>query len=235
MKSFNWILGLIIIGIIVITALCLLPEITSADVSSNQILYYSQINQSQNDPIEYRVAQGDTIYQGKTYDLSGVSGDTLVYAHWNDWKSEDVNCQPDQIIDIRYWTTLNNKRAVWTDPAKWITGNWYYWDDYECGLTYYDYSLHQIVTRTTPFQAENKLAFRIVKPSGQAIPQNRIIPTIMIVPGYIRLYSQADEIQPIETPAQAIHPAPDNVWWVKYLLGIILVGAIIVYILIIQE
>lgn len=107
------------------------------------------------------VMQGNTIYQGKTYDLSGVSGLSYQFAHWNDWKVENTDCFPDEIKDIWYIRTGLNERAV---PLDWSVGNWYYWDWWECNLTHYDYSQLKTVNATEPLQADNKFAFTIITP-----------------------------------------------------------------------
>ena len=130
-------------------------------ITPTQTLEYHQ-EPVQNDPLSLYVKQGDTIYLGKTYDLSGASGISYEYAFWSDWKQADQNCEPDRVIDIRYFRTLTNEQAVLLDPAKWAIGNWYYWDSWQCNITHYDYSEGKTVISTQPIQAENNLAFTII-------------------------------------------------------------------------
>lgn len=143
-------------------------EIINQTITPAVTLEYHIESSLQNDPLELYVTQGDKIYRGKTYDLSGVSGLSYQFAHWNDWKIENTDCSPDQINDIWYIRTGTNMRAVYLDPEKWSSGNWYYWDWWECNLTHYDYSKRKTVQATGPLQADNKLAFILINPLTNA-------------------------------------------------------------------
>jgi hypothetical protein len=136
----------------------LTPRVTAAELQ----YYQSALH---NDPLELMVSQGDTIYLGKTYDLSLVVGISGKLAWWKDWHQENFDCTPTKIIDIR-----SDRSAIYLNES----GNWWYWDDYECGLSYYDYSLHETVTRNSPLQHDNKLAFTVIKPKTLPLMLNHV-------------------------------------------------------------
>lgn len=153
--------------LITLTFLAFLIGPTSAAMLINGTLYYNNLTPD-NDPLELYVNQGDTVYLGKTYDLSGVEPITHLYAYWKNWKDAGVTCAPDKIIDTWYIRTLTNERAVWLDPASWAAGDWYRWDPNECNITHYDRSEHIIVKATEPLQRDNKLVFTIIRPPQSA-------------------------------------------------------------------
>ena len=130
--------------------------------AENATLEYHQ-EPLHNDPLELYVTQGDTLYLGKTYDLSGVTPITHLYAHWNNWKNENTDCFPSTVIDTWYIETLTDERAVWLGGSKgWAVGDWYYWDPVECSISHYDYSQQKVVVNDAPLPADNKLAFIII-------------------------------------------------------------------------
>lgn len=106
-------IALVLAGLALVVFCCLLIEVASAD------LVYSANFTPKNNLLESSVKQGDTIYLGKTYDFSGVTGFSYEYAWWSDWKEENANCDPDKIIDIRYWKTLQEENAIYLDPKIW--------------------------------------------------------------------------------------------------------------------
>ena len=140
----------------------------------------------QNNPLDLRVNQGDTIYLGKTYDLSGVFGVTGQLAYWKNWKLENVNCNPDIVVDINYYRTRVNESAVYLSPKTWTLGNWYYWDAWECTITHYDFETHQVVQRNTPFDHDNKFAFKIISPGTKYFPGPEL--TITPIEKYSAIY-----------------------------------------------
>ena len=142
--------------------------------AENATLEYHQ-EPLHNDPLELYVTQGDTLYLGKTYDLSGVTPITHLYAHWNNWKNENTDCFPSTVIDTWYIETLTDERAVWFDPLKWAVGDWFYWDPVECNIAHYDYSQMKTVVNSAPLPADNKLAFIIRQPPYDYVVRGSII------------------------------------------------------------
>lgn len=122
-----------------------------------------------NNPLELTVSQGDTLYLGKTYDLSMASGITHKFAFWKDWKVANTNCAPDKIIDVRYFSNHTNSSAVFINPDEWQAGDWYYWDETDCTITHYERGTG-IVIANAPMPHDNKFAFTIIKPKS-IIPQ----------------------------------------------------------------
>lgn len=180
----------IIFAVLFFLALLLLIHPASGDVvrgapDQNAKLEYHQEG-LKNNPLELYVSQGDRIYQGKTYDLSRVTGISYQYAHWNNWKDEDFTCTPDQIIDIWHIRTGINENAV---QVNWPLGNWYYWDWWECNLTHYDYSTQKTVQATTPLQNDNKLAFTVINPPYLPTLNNPIKEGFIPVPTYVSAYA----------------------------------------------
>jgi hypothetical protein len=132
--------------------------------------YHQESTWQQNNPLEYRVTQMDRIYAGKTYDLTGTTGISYYYAHWNNWTKANNDCFPDKIIDIRYYRTLNNPKATYINPEQWTTGDWYYWDGDECNITHWDSATGTRVKATAPLQNDNKFAFTVKTPTDQQLP-----------------------------------------------------------------
>ena len=175
---------LLIIGI----ALCIgLAWLMGSTASAEGLFYFSNLS-PQNNPLEYSVKQGDTIYLGKVYDFSKLAGFSKEYAFWQDWKKQNADCDPDKIIDTRYHTTFTNNKANYLDPKIWNTGDWYQWDGGECNLTHYNYETHEWEVSTDPLPADNKFAFRIISlPPAKASPLINIL-DIEEVPPYKTLY-----------------------------------------------
>lgn len=149
--------------------------------------YHQDTDRQKNDPLNPEVHQGDTIYLGKTYDLSFVTGVSNEYAYWTNWKVENTDCSPTKRVDIRYFQTFINKTSVTLNLNQWTAGDWYYWDSYECGMEYYDYETGQTLTRDRPFDHENKLAFHVIRP--RSIPLQTIqIASIVPIKGYQTAY-----------------------------------------------
>lgn len=177
--------------------ICLLITTVHADVRGQPqpTLNYHQETDKINDPLVDYVTQGNTIYQGRVYDFSGITGAQYQYAWWKDWKLENTNCNPDRTMNIFYPETLINPKAVWLDPARWPVGDWYYWDMLECNITYYDHDTKKATQKNVPLQADNKLAFIIKKGPANIIPAQYTIPMFIPVDGYKTAY-------PTTTPAQ---------------------------------
>lgn len=174
---------IILIGIALMVGCAWLISSASAELT------YSMNITPINDPLSPTVKQGDTIYMGKVYDFSTLAGFSREYAHWHDWREEDLNCNPDVIVDTRYWSTLTNRKAVYIDPSQWLPGNWYQWDGYECNITHYNIDTHQWESRDEPLQSDNKYAFEIVA-IPKVFPEPLVTPAdIVPVGAYERFYS----------------------------------------------
>lgn len=116
-----------------------------------------------NNPLQLRVNQGDHLFLGKIYDMEGVIGLSGKVAFWSDWKIENTNCAPSKIVDLRF-----SKRAIFLG-SQFSSGNWFFWDEYECNITSLDYGNGSKtgitrVERNAPLSHDNKLAFTIIKP-----------------------------------------------------------------------
>jgi hypothetical protein len=150
---------LALIGMLIIIALAfgsyILPPAQAA------LQYYQE--SPHNNPLELTAKQGDTLYLGKTYDLSMVSGITHKYAFWSNWKEANTNCNPSKIMDVRYYANHTNDTAVFLDPLTWEAGDWYYWDETDCTITHYERGTG-IVIANAPLSHDNKFAFTIIKP-----------------------------------------------------------------------
>ena len=142
----------------------------------------------QNDPLTPQVHQGDTLYLGKTYDLSLVTGVSSEYAYWKNWKAENTDCNPTKTMSVQYYHALVNKSSVMLKDDQWNIGEWYYWDEYECNLTYYDYETRQTVTRNKPFDHDNKLVFFIINPPRNKPLIDYPIASIVPIKGYQTAY-----------------------------------------------
>ena len=211
-----------------VSIFCLILLISSV---SAQTVYFSKINQSDNDPIESRPAQGDTLYLGKTYDLTGVSGVSRAYAYWKDWKLENTNCQPDRIVDINYYKTLTNREAVWLDPAIFTTGNWYYWDEIECNLTWYDFNNGTLMHQDKPFPSDNKLAFRITNAPQAYVWQQQNAITSTEIEGY-RSYYEKPPAGPAPYKASDLTTNPEAESWPLWIYILIVIAALAAFALV---
>ncbi len=176
----------ILITLIILSCL-VLPA--SAAMLINGTLYYNNLTPD-NDPLELYVRQGDSLYLGKTYDLSGVTPITYLYAWWKNWKDAGATCKPDKTIDIWYIRTMTDEKAVRLDPEKWEIGDWYYWDPEDCNITSYDRSEHKVVKATGPLQADNKFAFTIIRPPARVFPVIQSIPVFTPGQTYKSAYQQ---------------------------------------------
>lgn len=130
----------------------------TAGTNLNGALYWANIT-PQNDIYELSVNPGDTLLQGRSYDLMNVYGFSGTFAHWNDWKTEYENCNPDIIINTSYIKTNGrvNPKNVYLDPSMWATGDWFQWDGcfdrYEKGQTEANY---------VPYSNDNAKMFKII-------------------------------------------------------------------------
>ena len=150
--------------------------------SNTTIFYYNNIT-PQNDPKEWRVYPGDTLYLGGTYDLSYVTGTTKQFAWWKDWKYESTDCNPDVVNSVSYIDTNGriNPKMVYLDPEKYKVGNWWQWDG--CFIDPSPKKNGEI--HWLPYKNDNSLAFRIIyppvwppiTPTPAPTPQQIYIPT----------------------------------------------------------
>jgi hypothetical protein len=124
------------------------------------VFYFNNIT-PKNDPKEWRVNPGDTIYLGGTYDLSYVMGVSKQFAWWKDWKYESTDCSPDLVNTVSYIQTNGriNSKMVYIDPEQYKIGNWWQWDG-----CYIDRTDRSGIAKWLPYKADNNLAFRIIYP-----------------------------------------------------------------------
>jgi hypothetical protein len=185
-------LALVLMLALIAPALAENSTVVRGQITPTATLEYYQ-ETPQNSPYDLYVHQGDTLYLGKIYDLSGASGISYYFAHWNNWKDENANCNPDNVVDIKYVRTLNDPRATELRADKWAVGNWYYWDWWECNITHYNYSNHTIMAATGPLQADNKFAFKVISAPSRQIVFNTLGNTLEPTPGYISAYSNTSK------------------------------------------
>lgn len=145
----------ILIGVLALVLILMVPP------AAAELQYYQSYYT--NNPLQLRVNQGDHIFLGKIYDMEGVIGLSGKIAYWKDWKNENTDCAPSKIVDLRF-----SKRATFLGP-QFSSGNWYFWDEYECNITSLDYgngskSGITRIERNAPLSHDNKLAFTIVNP-----------------------------------------------------------------------
>jgi hypothetical protein len=67
----------------------------------------------------YRPGQGDIIYQGDTYDLTGVMDWTMQVGWWKNYYASE---KPDVIVNLESFPT-----RVYIDPVKFPLGTWHKW------------------------------------------------------------------------------------------------------------
>jgi hypothetical protein len=186
-QSLSRIVGVVVI-LVALASSVMADTQTSTEITATTTLeYYQKV--PQNSPLDLYVHQGDTLYLGKTYDLSGASGISYFFAHWNNWKNESTDCHPDQIVDINYIRTLNQPRATLLSSDKWSVGNWYYWDWWECNITHYNSITHKSEAATGPLQADNKFAFEIVNPENTVKNFRQLQDTLVPITGYRSAYA----------------------------------------------
>ena len=146
-----------------------LPVVSSAD---DQDLKYFPGTSYTNDPFELRVYPRDTIYLGRTYDLSYVMGSNHTFARWNDWKLGGLDCSPDDIYPIDYIQTNGevNPKAVFLDPANgWKTGDYYQWDG--CMVKY---NLKSGDYDSIPHLNDNNYMFTVINPPQRDNSEERL-------------------------------------------------------------
>lgn len=193
----------------------------------NKTFYYNNIT-PKNNPREFTIYPGDTIYLGGTYDLSYVAGVSKQFAWWKEWKREDTDCSPDIVNTISYIDTNGaiNPKMVYIDPAKYKIGNWWQWDG-----CYKDTSASYKTgdpDKWLPYMNDNNLAFRIIYPP--VTPEPTAPPT---VPTTIRIPTKT--IMPTIN-ASAVMPTPEIKpikegwpWWIYLIIiVIIIIGVVLV-------
>jgi hypothetical protein len=129
-----------------------------------------------NDPFEFQVNPGDTIYLGRIYDLRNVMGTNHTIALWNDWRMGGSNCNPDKLFTVGYIETNGqiNPKAVYLDPSKgWKAGDYYAWS----GCFYkYDFKTGEKIQKT--YSHENNFMFTVINPPPRVknmTPQSEVI------------------------------------------------------------
>jgi len=114
---------------LLVLALLLIQPAAFAGTTIGNTFYWANIT-PQNDLYELAVNPGDTLLQGRSYDLTNVYGFSGTFAHWNDDNDAMTDCNPDYVINTSYIKT-NGKttpKNVYFDPSIWVTGDWYQWD-----------------------------------------------------------------------------------------------------------
>jgi len=196
----------------------------------NKVFYFNN-ETPKNNPKEYTVKPGDTIYLGGTYDLTYVSGVSKQFAWWKDWKIQGMDCTPDIVNTISYIETRGaiNPKLVYIDPAKYKVGNWWQWDG--CYIDTINSETGK--AKWLPYANDNNLAFRIIYPP--IIPTPSLTPTI---PPTIRIPTktptpiiQEPIIQEIPPPVQAKPGWPWYYWIILIVVIILLIGFVLIVVL----
>lgn len=195
--------------------------------SENATIFYFGNNTPQNDPKEWRVYPGDTIYLGGTYDLSYVMGISKQFAWWKDWKYQSTDCNPDLVNTVSYIDSRGaiNPKMVYIDPEFYRTGNWWQWDG-----CFVDPSSSKVgEVHWLPYKNDNNLAFRIIYPPVWPKPTPTIEQVYIPPPPPIKtvITTPTINITPIETPAR--EPGiPWYMWIGGILVLLLLIGAALV-------
>jgi hypothetical protein len=191
------------------------------------IFYYNNIT-PQNDPKEWRVYPGDTIYLGGTYDLQYVVGVSKQFAWWENWKYQSTDCNPDIVNTVSYIDTNGriNPRMVYIDPEQYKVGNWWQWDG-----CFIDRSTTSGETHWLPYKADNNLAFRIIYPPVWPKPTPTIEQIFIPQPAPIKavITTPTINLTPMETPARDSGGMPWYFWAV--IIGVIILIFIFVLVM----
>jgi len=196
-----------------------IPPVSSSAMLINGTLYYRNTT-PQNDPMDLRVMPGDTIYQGRIYDLTHVIGVSKQFAWWKDWKYESNNCNPDRINSVSYIDTngKENYKAVFIEPDEYPEGNWWQWDG-----CFERYDFKSLTSTMVPYMADNNLAFRVIRAPER--PPKPVItePTPEIT--YVPLQTVIVTMQPANNPEpeEKDQELPWYVYWIGLCVIIFLV------------
>lgn len=136
----------------------LLPAATNAGPTIDNIWYWANIT-PQNDLYELTVSPGDTLLQGRSYDLTRVYGYSGTFAHWNNMNKAMTDCSPDYVINTSYVKTNGqvNPKNVYFDPSVWVTGDWYQWDG-----CFDRYVKGQTAANYVPYSSDNARMFSVI-------------------------------------------------------------------------
>jgi len=191
----------------------------------NKVFYFNN-ETPQNNPREYTVKPGDTIYLGGTYDLTYVSGVSKQFAWWKDWKIESTDCTPDLVNTISYIETNGavNPKMVYIDPAKYKVGNWWQWDG--CYIDTINSKSGE--AKWLPYANDNNLAFRIIY--SPVTPTPSPVPT---VPTTIRIPTGKPIPRINITEIPTIPPVVKSTGWPWWIYLIIIIVIIIIGIIVI--
>ena len=126
--------------------------------ASAQTVYYNDIT-PKNNLFELSVHPGDTLLQGRSYDLIPVYGFTGSFAHWNSYQNQGLNCNPDYIINTSYIGSngRNTPKNVYLDPSRWPRGDWFQWEG-----CFEVYSKGQNTGVISPYTHDNSLVFTVI-------------------------------------------------------------------------
>jgi len=191
-------------------------------------IFYFNNNTPQNDPKEWRVNPGDTIYLGGTYDLTQVMGTSKQFAWWKDWKYESTDCNPTQVNTVSYIDSRGavNPKMVYIDPAKYKIGNWWQWDGCYIDTSYSTYKSGDDngKVRWLPYANDNNLAFRIINNPTPKTPEPTPEITVKVTRPITIVTTPTVNITPITTPARDGGGMPWYFW-------AIIIGAIILIVI----
>ncbi|MDD3984003.1 MAG: hypothetical protein PHU54_08710, partial [Candidatus Omnitrophica bacterium] len=89
---------------LLVLALLLIQPAAFAGTTIGNTFYWANIT-PQNDLYELAVNPGDTLLQGRSYDLTNVYGFSGTFAHWNNYWNQGLDCHPDYIVNTSYIKT----------------------------------------------------------------------------------------------------------------------------------
>lgn len=220
---------------------CLILAIASAPAAfiynspNSSALISGGDNKPANDPLEFIVNPGDTLYLGKTYDLRKVYGFNGQFAWWSDWRIENTDCSPDLIIDTSYIKT-NGKvspDAVYLDPSQWKTGDWFQWNG-----CFDQYVAGQTTPNNVPYSQDNNYVFTIINAPVPRYDPGQPINYPVIISTQPKYVTQEIPVQYMATtiPGKNISVIPistpvtvqEQGWpWYIYVFIIMIIGSIV--------
>jgi hypothetical protein len=162
------------------------------------------------------VAQGDTVIQGKTYNLGVAYGFYGLIGHWDKFYNENTKRTPDTIIDLNDYDT----RAVYIDPDVFPLGNWYRWEDGGAS-THENTFAFRVNASTEPIIRPNKTKTQPTNIEPTPTPLPTPPPVVIPLPTEIPVPKQTAMI----VPAVTMPKTP-----LSLLTPIISLGLVLVYI-----
>jgi hypothetical protein len=222
----KWITIYFVILLLFLAVVIIIAEPTQAALV-NGTEYYNNIT-PHNDPMELKVHPGDTIYLGRSYDLTDVLGWNYSFSNWKDWKIEGSDCNPDVTVDVDYirTNTGTDPKLVYLDPSIWKTGDWFQYEG--CYAVMQRNSDGTISEVMTPYMRDNNRMFTIIYPPVKLLPSSPLAGQIVPVQGYQSPF--VNVTLAATTTSQQEIPMQDSGWpWWYYLAGIIVVLIVLKY------